>query len=55
MEYGLLLVWYLLGDAAKGSGSIGLLGLQFQASSQYSELEDGVALFDVVYLAGTEF
>ena len=25
MEYGLLLVWYLLGDAAKGSGFVGFL------------------------------
>ena len=55
MEYDLLFVWYLLGDATKGSGFVGLLVLQFQAATLYSCLEDCAALFDVVYLAGTEF
>ena len=32
VEYDLLLVWYLLGDAAKGSGFVGLLVMQFQAT-----------------------
>ena len=55
MEYDLLFVLYLLGDAAKGSGFVGLLVMQFQATSQYSHMEDCAAMFDVVYLAGTEY
>ena len=55
MEYGILLVWYLLGDAVKGSGFVGFLVMQFQATSQYSYMEDCAALFDVVYLVGTEY
>ena len=55
MEYGLLLIWYLLGDAAKGIGFVGFLVMQFQATLQYSYMKDCAALFDVVYLAGTEY
>ena len=33
VEYDLLLVWDLLGDASKGSRLVGLLDMQFQASS----------------------
>ena len=54
MEYGLLLVWYLLGDAAKGSGFVGFLVMQFQATLQYRYMEDCATLFDVVYMVGTE-
>ena len=55
MECGLLLVWYLLGDAVKGSGFVGFLVMQFQATLQYSYMEDCATLFDVVYLAGTKY
>ena len=44
----------LLGDFAKGSGFAGFLVMQFQATSQYRYMEDCAALFDVVYMVGTE-
>uniref|UniRef100_A0A7N2MUR0 La-related protein 6B n=1 Tax=Quercus lobata TaxID=97700 RepID=A0A7N2MUR0_QUELO len=44
VEYDLLLAWYLLGDASKGSGFVGLLDMQIQASSGVIDNTFGLAL-----------